>query len=166
MPAVARGKRQPSRLRKLVEPLHWWRIRRKLVKLKPRRTCTDCGFLAFGSEEATSADRIAIDQDGSLGLRGPVGNWCCARKLWDWELHYGAPNWDAVFGEANFDRRGCRHFMRWDPGRSPAEHLQLEREKVEFRRKLWLGFLPLIYSSLGGLVGWLLARYFQSGRLH
>lgn len=133
----------------------WWEVRRKLVLLKPKRTCTDCGFLAFGDAEADSASRTMIRMEGKCGLPGQVGKWRCARNIWDWEMHYVEANWDAVFSEANFDRRSCRGFFRHSPGRSPREHFQLEDGRLDFRRKL-------VYTSvgalLGALLGWFIGR--------
>jgi hypothetical protein len=85
----------------------------------------------------------------------------CARKIWDWELHYTIPNWDAILGEVNFDRRGCIGFFRHNPGRSPTEHLKLESQAKEFHRKMVLELLPLLYGTIGGIIGWLLGRRFH-----
>jgi hypothetical protein len=138
----------------------WWRKRRQWLKLRSVRTCTNCGFLAFGDNEADAASRIQLCTEGKYsGLPEPVEKWRCARKLWKWELDYVAPNWEAVLSEANADRRGCPGFFRHSPGRSPAEHLQLENGATEFRRKLMLGLLPLLYASIGGVVGWFLRRW-------
>lgn len=97
---------------------------------------------------------------GGVRVPGPVEKWRCARKLWDWRLHYGEANWEAILGEANGDRRGCSGFLRHTPGVSPADHFKLESEAREFRRKLLLGLLPLVYTTVGGtigvVIGWLL----------
>ena len=131
-----------------------------LLKLKTIRTCTDCGFLAFGDNEVDAASRIQLVSGKNLasGLPEPVQKWRCARNLWQWELDYVAPNWEAVLSEANADRRGCPGFLRHSPGRSPAEHFQLETENKEFRRKLVLGLLPLL---LGTVLGWFLKKWFH-----
>lgn len=139
----------------LFERIRWWRIRRQLLKLTPKRTCTDCGFLAFGELEADSEMRTMLHTKGAFGFPGPVENWRCARNLWDYGLHYTEPNWDGVLSEVNFDRRSCRSFLRHSPGRSPADHFTLEKEAIDFRRKLWLGLLPL---AIGLIAGWLLKR--------
>jgi hypothetical protein len=136
--------------------LERWRIRRQLRKLKPKRTCTDCGFLAFGDVEVDLEDRIRLDSE--MGNREPVDNWRCARNLWDWGLHYSVMNWDALRGEVVADRRGCTGFMKWNPGHTPTQHFQLMKESADFRRKLLLGLLPLLYGSIGALVTWLVTR--------
>jgi hypothetical protein len=143
----------------LFEPFRWWRIRRQLLTLTPKRTCTDCGFLAFGDVEADAEARTMLDTKGAFGgLPGPVEKWNCARNLWDWGLHYSEPNWDAVIGETCCDRRGCPGFVRHVWGRTPEEHFTLESDTAEFRRKLVLGLLPLVYGTLGVMIGWLLKR--------
>lgn len=134
----------------------WWRIRRQLVKLMPKRTCTDCGFLAFGELEADVEDRIRLDAE--VGGRSPIENWRCARNLWDWGLHYSQMNWEALKGEVLYDRRGCRGFLSWNPGHNPAQHFELMRDSRDFRRKLLLGLLPLLYGSIGAGITWLLTR--------
>lgn len=139
--------------------LRWRDVRRQLLKLKPMRTCTDCGFLAFGDSEADAASRILLCVTNPVRLPEPVENWQCARKLWHWELDYVAPNWEAVLSEANSDRRGCPGFFGHSPGHSPADHFQLENAAKEFRRKLMLGLLPLLYGSIGAAVGWFLRRH-------
>ena len=131
----------------------WRRIRRHLLKLKPKRTCTDCGFLAFGNVEADIEDRTSLDSD--LGVRGPVENWRCARNLWDWGLHYQEMNWEALMSETQWDRRGCPGFIKWNPGHTPAQHFDLMRESNEFRRKLVIGLLPLLGVALGAAIAWL-----------
>ena len=143
--------------------LKWWRLGRQLLKLRPKRACTDCGFLAYGDLEATREDRWLIHEEGELGsLPGKVEEWRCARNLWTWGIDYFRPNWEATLDEANRDRRGCRGFFRQIPGRTPAEHLELERESKrdskEFRRKLWLGLIPLLGVALGVALGWFLRR--------
>ena len=82
------------------------------------------------------ASRTQLDESSFGGPPGPVEKWRCARNLWDWELHYARPNWDAVAGEIECDRRGCRGFFRHIPGRTPAEHLELERESKRDRNSV------------------------------
>jgi hypothetical protein len=138
---------------------YWWATRRQFLKLGPKRTCTDCGFLAYGDQEADAIDRVRLSAHGSFG--GPPGlpeKWGCARKLWFAELHYVEPDWAAVFEETDQNRRGCRGFFRQSPGRTPAEHFELEKESIAFRRKLWLGVLPLLYGSVGAAIGWWFSR--------
>jgi hypothetical protein len=96
------------------------------------------------------------------GPAGPPEQWRCARKLWDWHLHYVSANWDAVFGEVNCDRRGCLHFMKWNPGRDPSEHLKMESGAIDFRRNLVLQLAPVLYGTIGAVVGWLLSRGYQN----
>ena len=136
--------------------LEWWRIRRQLLKLKPKRTCTDCGFLAYSDQAASFEDRARFDEEDHGSPPGPVENWRCARDLWDWGLYCTQPNWKTVYSEATWDRRGCSGFMKWDPGRTPAQHFDLAKDRTEFRRKLILALLPLLYVSVGTLIGWLL----------
>src|SRR4051812_3325861 len=118
----------------LIDRFRWWRVQRQLLKLRPRRTCTDCGFLAFGEFEADAEARTMLDTKGTFGgLPGPVERWRCARNLWDWGLHYGTVNWDAILDEVNDDRRGCPGFLRHDWGLSPQEHFKLQSDRLEFR---------------------------------
>ena len=131
-------------------------MRGQLHRLLPQRTCLDCGFLAFGDQEATAEDRARLYTRGQLGgLPGPVNEWRCFRNLWDWGLHYTEPNWDAVLGEVHYNRRACSGFCHHSGGRLPADHFQIEKDSTEFRRKLWLGLLPLLYGSIGAAIAWL-----------
>ena len=47
--------------------LKWWWIRRQLVRLLPKRTCLDCGFLPCGNLEADGMDRERFYTDGHIG---------------------------------------------------------------------------------------------------
>ena len=139
--------------------LEWGRIRRQLLKVKPKKTCLDCGFLAYGDDEADAPTRERFYTQGQLGgLSGQPEKWRCFRGLWTAHMHYGKPDWEPVLTETGWDRRGCPAFYRHDPGRTPVEHLRLERERVEFRRQLVLKLPPVVYGSLGAIIGWLLTR--------
>ena len=136
-----------------------WRMRPRLLKLKPKRTCLDCGFLAYGDQEADGPDRERFHVLGQLGgYPGEPELWRCFRGQWTAHLHYGGPSWEPVLTEVSWDQRGCRAFRRHSPGRTPAEHLKLEDGAIEFRRKLMLGLLPVLYGSLGAAIGWFLAN--------
>jgi hypothetical protein len=54
--------------------------------------------------------------------------------------------------EANQPRFHCLGFHRHVPGRSPQDHLKLEDEAQEFRRRFILVLVPPLVAVLGGLV--------------
>ena len=130
-----------------------WRIH--LRKLRPRRTCGQCGFLAYGDEEARYADRVLLGSGCGSGTSpsGPAERWNCAKGLWLWELGYVQPDWGVIFDEVADDRRGCRGFRRWKPGRSAAQHAESEEKTVDFWRQLILKVAPKAMSILYGLIG-------------
>jgi len=76
--------------------------------------------------------------------------------MWVWGLHYTRADWNAISEEIHEDRRDCEGFIRYSPGRTPNDHFKLETDAIEFRRKLWLGLLPLLYGAIGAAIGWLL----------
>ena len=134
-----------------------WRMR--LRKLRPRRTCADCGFLAYGDEEARYADRVLLGSGCSSGTSpsGPAERWNCAKKLWLRELIYVQSDWGVIFDEVTDDRRGCPGFRWWKHGRSPAQHKESEDKAVDFWRQLALKVAPKAMAVLYGLIGGLIA---------
>ena len=142
-------------------PIASW-LRRQFRRLTRTRTrtCADCGFLAYGQEEATATDRVllrSIETGSSTSPSGPVDRWDCAKHLWQWELLYHEPNWEAVFSEVAHERRDCRGFRKWKPGSNPARHFDMERETADFKRQLVLRLIPLLYGSIGAMIGAVLA---------
>ena len=133
-------------------------VRRWRMHLRLRRTCADCGFLAYGGEEARRVDRVLLVLLGSgsssgKSPSGPAERWSCAKGLWLWELGYTQPDWDVVIDEVAKNRRGCRGFSRWKPGWSPAQHTESEERAVDFRRQLILKMVPKMMAVLYGLIG-------------
>ena len=131
------------------------RVRRGLRKLRPRRTCAECGFLAYGEEEARQTDRVLLGCGSGSGTSpsGPAERWNCAKRFWLWELSYIQPDWGVVFDEVAKDRRGCRGFRRWKPGWSPAQHAESEERLAGFWRQLILKVTPKAMVLLSGLIG-------------
>ena len=145
-----------------IDVRHW---RKHLRKLQPRRTCAQCGFLAYGEGEASHHDRVRLGGGYGSGVSpsGPAERWKCAKGLWLWELVYVQPDWGVIFDEVTKDRRGCGGFRRWRPGRSPAQHVELEDKSVDFRRQLILAVMPkamaICYGLLVALIGSILVCY-------
>lgn len=131
------------------------RWRTVVRKLRRRRTCAECGFLAYGDGEARLADRLLLGSGSSSGASpsGPAERWDCAKGLWLWELGYIQPDWSVVFDEAAKDRRGCRGFRKWKPGWGPAQHAESEEKSVDFRRQLMLKATPKAIAALCGMIG-------------
>ena len=122
------------------------RLRKYLRKLRRPRTCTDCGLLAYGEQEADYADRMLLHAGHSSAAspRGPVDRWNCAKGLWRWPLVYFELNWDVLFDEVTADQRGCPGFRKWRHGRSPVQHLESE----DFWPQLILKVAPTVTAKV------------------
>ncbi len=121
--------------------------------LQRKRTCTDCGFLAYGGAEMDREGRIMLDTRGQAGMFSDVGKVHCFKNEWTWGLHYVEPNWEAVFGELDEDRRDCEGFRRYRSGRSPEAHVAIEDIHGQRRFQALLGLLSFGGALLGALIG-------------
>lgn len=119
-------------------------------------TCVKCGFLAYGSQEVTSTDRFllfrkSIEVDPMLKLLH------CHCSLWagyDLDLTNGT-KLDVVN-----ELGRCKGFLPYNPGLSPAEHMEhlakAEARKAQFKYSL----LAAIIGSILTLLGLWVARHF------
>jgi hypothetical protein len=119
-----------------------------------RRTCLDCGFLAFmdGGEAGTSA-RATVAAEGKAGWFQREAAVDCYKRLWNWEDD--API-NIIVYETNRLRYGCRGFHRYSPGRSPEAHLKLEDEQRSFRRQVLLALVGAMLALLAGAIGYVI----------
>ena len=114
-----------------------------------RHSCLKCGFLSFDGGEASSDVRFTIEAKGAASWFSNENAVDCYKRLWLWEFAQGA---DLAFHEANRPRFHCVGFCRHSHGRSPEQHLKLEDEDREFRRKLSLVLIPVTIPPLIALV--------------
>ena len=123
-------------------------------------TCLDCGFLALTDGEVRTADRVQLWANGEAG-HPPLNKLRCIKKLWvDYDLTYFEDSRQGLFDELQQRRRPCVGFLRYRPGRSPKEHLELEDKKRETREKIIIA----IFGAAGGILvtlvtAWLLKHY-------
>ena len=134
-----------------------WRItlrsslRRFRYRYLRRRTCLDCGFLAFADgAEADQSVRRTVAAKGSAGWFQDEGAVNCFRHLWNWEDD--API-NIIVYETSVPRTSCSGFHWHSPGRSPKEHMTLEDERRSFRRQLRLALLSFLGAILGAMLG-------------
>ncbi len=137
----------------------FWRkwLRRPWDLIANRHNCLKCGFLAFDSENETSQGaRSTIAAEGEAGWFVKEDQIDCYRRLWFWDS--GEAPISIIIFEANRPRFSCSGFQKYSPRRSPKEHLRLEDESREFRRRKVLGLIAFLGALLGALIGAFLGR--------
>lgn len=136
--------------RKVPGRLSRW-LKRASDRLRGRHRCLDCGFLSFDGHEASLAVQCIISAGGKAGWFSKEKEDAvdCYKRLWFWDVGGGL---DVIIYEANRRRSRCRGFHRHVPGRSPQDHLRLEDEERDFRRRLVLVVVPALIAILGGLL--------------
>jgi hypothetical protein len=128
---------------------HWHRRASWLWSPRNRHSCLKCGFLSFDGGEASTDVRSTIAAEGQTGWFVKENAVDCYKHLWFWEIGEGPY---VAISEANRSRFHCVGFHRHVPGRSPQEHIKLEDEDREFRRRFVLVLVPPLTAVLGGLV--------------
>ncbi len=104
-------------------------------------TCLDCGFLALGDTEVSTANRILLHAKG-LAKSPPLEELWCSRSLWvDYELSYFATDAGVIFDEVRKQRRHCEGFPRYRPGWSPTAHQDLLLRRLSWREKIYLAVI-------------------------
>jgi hypothetical protein len=142
-----------STKQKLRRRLSHWRRRVSWLWLRRNRhSCIKCGFLSFDGGEASTDVRLTVAAEGKTGwfVKEQEDAVDCFKHLWSREIYGYGP--DTAIFEANRPRFRCAGFHRHVPGRPPNEHLKLEDEDREFRRKFILVLVPPLIAVLGGLV--------------
>ena len=131
-----------------------WKRARFVRFLDRSHYCVDCGFLAWAKDgsEATAIVRRTVAAGGSAGWYTPEGCVDCSKSLWFWE---DDSDFGIVIAETSKARK-CSGFLRYVPGRSPADHLKLEDEQRAFRRQILLASLGATLAIVGGIVGYLI----------
>jgi hypothetical protein len=129
-----------------------------------RSTCLECGFLAFGDSEAPSGDRAMLASRGVNAKMPSLDNLRCYRSLWaEYDMDYfgnpGGPKLEIVA-----EQRQCEGFRRYQPGFSPAEHLQrLTKEaeqRTQFRYQIAASILTAVLAAILTLLGqWVMKRF-------
>jgi hypothetical protein len=137
--------------RKAHRPLSRWFRQAPDRWLRNRHSCLNCGFLSFDGDEASTDVRRTVAAEGKAGWfrREEEDDVDCYKHLWSWESG-GGPQ--LIIYEANRPRFHCVGFHRHVPGRSPQDHLKLEDEAREFRRRFILVLVPPLIAVIAGLV--------------
>lgn len=136
--------------------LRWLARRLRGLALHPRGiTCLECGFLALGQSEVSTAERVMLG-DPSIAVQPRWENVNCQRSLWvDYELTYVEPCYEGVRDEISRSRRECDGFYAYRPGWSPAGHRELLLKFQERRSNI----LFLLLGSALTLLGTWLAKH-------
>jgi hypothetical protein len=123
-------------------------------------TCLNCGFLALADGEVSTANRVLLGANGEAGCP-PLDQLRCNKELWvDYDLTYFNGSTQGLFDELQKLRRPCVGFLRYRPGRSPREHLDLEEKKQSRHEKLIDTLIGIFLGVLGTLLAtWLLRHY-------
>jgi hypothetical protein len=145
-----------------------WRLLRRLPRPLRPVTCLDCGFLGYretrpeeGQPRPTTHEALAWVRRTLMlhadrpGQRIDPGEWFqsedpafCSKYLWAVERDDATLN-IMLTQAALVSRRRCRGFYRWEPGRTPQEHIELQDKSRERR---WQMMIALV-AFLGALVG-------------
>lgn len=129
--------------------------RRSLLRIRRPRSCLECGFLAFGEEEATREDRESL---GFESLNHSLVKFHCFLSCWTDCAVYGWSE-DSVRRELEADRRDCPSFFRHRRGWTPNEHRELVSKRWDTKRQIIITvFGSFLGSALTLLVGWLAWR--------
>lgn len=137
----------------------WQKLKQELKKVllfirRPLRvTCADCGFLAFGNDEAHEASRTLLGAKGSAGLPGRMEDLQCYRSQWvQYDLTYFDHSVDGQLDEVAYPRH-CKEFLRYKPGLSPKEHMQCLSRSEERKAQFWYTFLAALLAAVLTLAG-------------
>lgn len=118
-------------------------------------TCLDCGFLALGEKELSTASRILLHCKGAAGCP-PLEMIWCSRSLWVvYDLTYVGTDAEGIFDEVQKERRGCKGFFRYRPGWSPTGHQDMLLKALERRKNF---FYVLLGSFIGSLLSLIINR--------
>ncbi len=123
----------------------WLRRMSYLWSPRHRHSCLKCGFLSFDRREASSDVRFTVAAKGTASWFLNENAVDCYKRLWLSEFSQGA---ELAIYEANRPRFHCAGFVTHLAGRSPEQHLKLEDENREFRRKLILSLIPITIPPL------------------
>lgn len=120
-----------------------------------RRTCLGCGFLGYEGGEAKQGVRQTVAAGGSSGWFENDGAVNCYKGFWSWDgMEAGLPAYEVASDEAHSLRYRCPGYFPYVAGRGPLEHLKLEDERREFRRKLHIWLLGALTTGLIALAGY------------
>lgn len=119
-------------------------------------TCLDCGFLALGDKEVSTANRMLLHVRGTAGCP-PLEELSCSRSLWtDYDLTYCRVDAAAIFDEVGKQRRDCEGFFPCRPGWSPGGHQDLLLKGLETKQKVLFALLGSLLTLLAAWVAKLL----------
>ena len=94
------------------------------------RTCLDCGFLTIQGRELSRPHRIMLGTHGtSAVMPANPEQTRCYKRLWDYDLHYFGDTFVGVIEEIERSRDKCPGFALYEPGLTPAQHLEIQLEQ-------------------------------------
>lgn len=112
------------------------------TRFRAKRTCGQCGFLAWGTHEATRVERNLLNSVRFVA--GAPPRLKCTKRLWRVSA---PPEWATLSDQVQM-ARCCSGYLRWRPGRSPEQHCAIEDKTVEFRRQMILKTVPSLLKVL------------------
>lgn len=94
--------------------------------------------------------RSTISAEGKEGwfTKDAEANIDCHKKMWLWD----SGSFEVITCEANRARFHCRGFYRYSPGRSPQEHMTLEKENLTFVRKAVLAVIAAVGVAIAAWI--------------
>jgi hypothetical protein len=117
------------------------------------KTCLDCGFLTIQGREITSPERIMLATRGqSASMPAHSDKTRCFKNIWEYDLHYVGDSIAGVFDELESPRDECTGFARYEPGLSPARHLERQEEERKGKLQLRIARLGFYGALIGGVV--------------
>ena len=118
-------------------------------------TCLECGFLALGDREVSTADRMMLCARGVV--LPPLDELHCSRSLWVfYDLNYVKLDVGGIFDELGKQCRRCKGFFRYRPGWSPVGHQDLLLRSQDTKKTILIIALTSVFAFIAG---WL-AHYF------
>lgn len=140
------------------------RLFRGFVQQPLRVTCLECGFLALGVQEVSTAERCMLSTKGMSAVMPTLETLRCHRSLWvGYDLTYSG-NPDMPKLDVVTEWRRCEGFLSYKPGLSPEEHMERlarsDERKAQFAYTLLAAILGGGLSSVLTLLGLWAAKHF------
>ena len=130
-----------------------------IIRRPSQVTCLECGFLAFGNDEASTGDRWMLATKGRSAKMPSLETLRCRRSLWShYEFDYFGNSSGPKLDVVNEPGR-CPGFRRYRPGLSPEEHMQRVSKAEERKAQFGYTLLAAVLASVLTLLGAWAAKY-------